>query len=48
MIRISKEEDWFELTEKGIQAKELGGYFKYIESIKNKELKTYAKLEEDF
>ena len=43
MIRISKEEDWFELTEKGIQAKELGGYFKYIESIKNKELKSENK-----
>ena len=43
MIRISKEEDWFELTKKGIQAKELGGYFKYIESIKNKELKSELK-----
>lgn len=38
MKRISKEYDWFELTEKGIQAKELGGYFKYVEFIKNKEL----------
>jgi hypothetical protein len=38
IIRISKEDDWFELTEKGIQAKQLGGYFKYIEFIKNKEL----------
>ena len=43
MKRISKEYDWFELTEKGIQAKELGGYFKYIESIKNKELKSENK-----
>lgn len=40
MKRISKEDDWFELTEKGIQAKELGGYFKYIEFIKNKELES--------
>jgi hypothetical protein len=40
MKRISKEYDWFELTEKGIQAKELGGYFKYIEFIKNKELES--------
>ncbi len=38
MNRISKEEDWFKLTEKGIRAQELGGYFKYIEFIKNKEL----------
>jgi hypothetical protein len=37
---LSKENDLFELTEKGIQAKELGGYFKYIESIKNKELES--------
>ena len=40
---ISKENDWFELTEKGINAKELGGYFKYIEFIKNKELKSENK-----
>ena len=36
---ISKEPDWFELTEKGILAKEKGGYFKYLDFIKKRELK---------
>ena len=35
---ISKEPDWFELTEKGILAKEKGGYFKYLDFIEKREL----------
>jgi hypothetical protein len=35
---ISKESDWFELTEKGILAKEKGGYFKYLDFIEKREL----------
>ena len=35
---ISKEPDWFDLTEKGITAKEKGGYFKYLKFMKKKEL----------
>jgi hypothetical protein len=38
MKSISKEDDRFELTEKGISAKEKGGYFKYIDFIEKKEL----------
>jgi hypothetical protein len=38
MRHISKEYDWFELTKKGISAKEKGGYFKYIDFIEKKEL----------
>ncbi|MFV5691052.1 hypothetical protein ACM55K_03400 [Flavobacterium sp. LT1R49] len=35
---ISKEPDWFELTEKGILAKEKGGHLKYEKFINDKEL----------
>jgi len=35
---MSKEPDWFELTEKGILAKSKGGYFKYLDFIEKKEL----------
>jgi len=30
---LSKENSWFKLTEKGLKAQELGGYFKYLENI---------------
>lgn len=35
---ISKETDWFDLTEKGILAKSKGGHSKYIDFIEHKEL----------
>lgn len=35
---MSKEPDWFELTEKGILAKEKGGHLKYEKFINDKEL----------
>ncbi|WP_299056892.1 hypothetical protein [uncultured Polaribacter sp.] len=35
---LSKETDWYELTEKGIKAKEKGGHFKYLDFIETKEL----------
>ena len=34
---ISKETDWFDLTEKGIKAKSKGGHLKYIDYIEQKE-----------
>lgn len=34
---LSKETDWFELTEKGILAKSKGGHFKYLEFIEKRE-----------
>ena len=37
---LNKEYEWFTLTEQGIEAKKHGGYFKYIDFIKNKQLET--------
>lgn len=34
---ISKETDWFELTEKGILVKSKGGHFKHLEFIEKRE-----------
>lgn len=34
---ISKETDWFELTEKGILARSKGGHFKYLEFIEKRD-----------
>ena len=34
----NKEYEWFDLTEKGIEAKEKGGHFKYLDFIQNKKL----------
>lgn len=34
---ISKETDWFDLTEKGISAKSKGGHLKYVDYIEQKE-----------
>jgi len=39
MRHISKQYDWFELTEKGIFAKSKGGYFKYAAFNDIKQLK---------
>lgn len=35
---ISKETEWFELTEKGILVKSKGGHFKYLDFIEKREL----------
>ena len=35
---LSKEKDWYDLTEKGILAKSKGGHFKYIDFIEKSEL----------
>jgi hypothetical protein len=34
---ISKESDWYDLTEKGILAKSKGGYLKFVEYLEKKE-----------
>lgn len=36
--KYNQDEGWFDLTKKGITAKEKGGYFKYLEFIEKKEL----------